>query len=70
LLAVDTSLQHDKLDVKAFVSRQLVLGNKPVAIEFKPVDLEVQSIELDKVGGAIYFVSRKINSLSLFLSYN
>lgn len=51
LLAVDTTLQDDRLDIKAFVSRQLVLKDKPVATEFRPVDCEVRSAELEKLGG-------------------
>lgn len=52
LLAVDTALQDDKLEIKAFVSRQLTLKDKPVATEFRPVDCEVRSVELEKIGGA------------------
>lgn len=53
LLAVDTTLQDDKLDIKAFVSRQLLLKDKPVATEFRPVDCEVRAAELEKLGGKL-----------------
>lgn len=52
ILSVDTTLQNDKLEISAFVSRRLSLkDSSPLATEFRLIDCEVRGVELDKVGG-------------------
>ena len=48
---MDVTLKTDKLEVAAFVTRQLNLGSEAVATEFQPLDCEVRTADLDRVEG-------------------
>lgn len=50
-LIVDTTLQNDRLAVKAYVSRALSLQGRELAREFQEVSCEIKTVELERVAG-------------------
>lgn len=51
VLCVDTELRNERLDVTAYVTRQLKLKDTTLATDFRPVECEVRGVELEKLGG-------------------
>jgi translation initiation factor 3 subunit F len=49
-LTVDTSLTGDRVAVRAYVSRALVLGGRALATEFVPVPLRILYADLERAG--------------------
>lgn len=52
-LVVDTSLQNDRMAIKAFVSRALSLKGREVAREFQEVPCEVRAVEAERAGAEL-----------------
>ena len=50
-LFVDTTLQNNRMAIKAFVSRSLSIQGRELAREFQEVPCEVRSVEAEKAGG-------------------
>jgi translation initiation factor 3 subunit F len=49
-LTVDTSLTGDRVAVRAYVSRALLLGGRALATEFVPVPSRIDYLDLERVG--------------------
>jgi len=49
-LRLDTSLEQDKLPVQTYISRNLALGDKAIAMEFLEVPCEVLYGDIERVG--------------------
>lgn len=50
-LVVDTTLQDNRMSIKAFVSRALSVHGRELAREFQEVPCEVRTVEADRAGG-------------------
>ena len=50
-LVVDTTLQDNRMAIKAFVSRSLSIQGRELAREFQEVLCEVQTVEAERAGG-------------------
>lgn len=51
VLTVDTTLQNERLEVSAFISRRLTIRDRPLATQFRPIACEVRGVELEKING-------------------
>ena len=61
-LVVDTTLQNDRLAVKAFVSRSLVLRGQELAREFQEIECEIRTIDAERAGGEL-LVEESVDSI-------
>lgn len=61
-LVVDTTLQNDRLAVKAFVSRSLVLQGQELAREFQEIECEIRTIDAERAGGEL-LVEESVDSI-------
>jgi len=52
-LRLDTSLEQEKLPVQAYISRNLGLGDKAIAMEFLEVPCEVLYGDIERVGSSL-----------------
>ena len=52
VLAVDVTLKTERLEVSAFVTRQLSIGSESIAVEFQPLDCEVKTADLERLEGS------------------
>ncbi len=50
-LVVDTTLQDNRMGIKAFVSRALTVRGRELAREFQEVPCEVRSVDAERAGG-------------------
>ena len=51
-LTVDTAMDTGSIKISAFVARKLTLGDRLLARKFQEVDCEVDTQEIETVGGA------------------
>lgn len=50
-LIVDTTLQNDRMSIKAYVSRALTIQGRELAREFQEVPCEVRTVEAERAAG-------------------
>ncbi len=55
-LAVDTTLQHDTLSIKAYIAKSLTLGQQQVAMEFREVPCTVNTTQAERIGRMLLFL--------------
>lgn len=56
-LAVDTTLQHDTLTIKAYIAKSLTLGKQQVAMEFREVPCTVHTTQAERIGCTLNHVA-------------
>lgn len=67
VLCVDTELRNERLDVTAYVTRQLKLKDTTLATDFRPVECEVRGVELEKLGGMPTAILRTLFSDTTYI---
>lgn len=49
-LTVDTTFANNRMDIKAYTAKTLMLGDKKLATEFQEIPCEVLTVDLDRIG--------------------
>lgn len=52
-LTVDTGMESGELSIRAYVARKANIGDRTLAMKFQEVEVEVQTAEMESVGGEL-----------------
>lgn len=66
-LTVDTGFSNGQASIKAYVSTNLSLGDRPLAAQFQEIPLDLRMVEAERVG-CMYFFNVQFSFICLFWS--